>query len=377
MKAIINGRLVLPTRILTGKALLFDEKIRGIVNPEEIGDAEVIDAKGLYVMPGLIDMHIHGYMGFDSDDGNKEDILTMARELAKNGVTSWLPTTMTVGYDTLEAAFDSIRAAMKENRDGANILGINSEGPFICESKKGAQNPAFIKPCDVEFLKKHSDVIRVFTVAPEESGNMEAIRQVAAETGMLISIGHSSADYATAMESIEAGVRHATHLFNAMTALTHRAPGIVGAVLNDSRVSTEVICDTYHVSPALYEMIAKLKGDKFVMITDCLRAGGLEDGQYELGGQTVILKDHLCRLPDGTIAGSVLTLNRGVYNVLTHTSLPLSQVAAMASLNPAKALHVDQAKGSIEVGKDADFFLADEEMLSHMTVIGGRAVYTR
>ncbi len=377
MKAIINGRLVLPTRILTGKALLFDEKIRGIVNPEEIGDAEVIDAKGLYVMPGLIDMHIHGYMGFDSDDGNKEDILNMARELAKNGVTSWLPTTMTVGYDTLEAAFDSIRAAMKENRDGANILGINSEGPFICESKKGAQNPAFIKPCDVEFLKKHSDVIRVFTVAPEESGNMEAIRQVAAETGMLISIGHSSADYATAMESIEAGVRHATHLFNAMTALTHRAPGIVGAVLNDSRVSTEVICDTYHVSPALYEMIAKLKGDKFVMITDCLRAGGLEDGQYELGGQTVILKDHLCRLPDGTIAGSVLTLNRGVYNVLTHTSLPLSQVAAMASLNPAKALHVDQAKGSIEVGKDADFFLADEEMLSHMTVIGGRTVYTR
>ena len=377
MKAIINGRLVLPTRILTGKALLFDEKIRGIVNPEEIGDAEVIDAKGLYVMPGLIDMHIHGYMGFDSDDGNKEDILNMARELAKNGVTSWLPTTMTVGYDTLEAAFDSIRAAMKENRDGANILGINSEGPFICESKRGAQNPAFIKPCDVEFLKKHSDVIRVFTVAPEESGNMEAIRQVAAETGMLISIGHSSADYASTMESIEAGVRHATHLFNAMTALTHRAPGIVGAVLNDSRVSTEVICDTYHVSPALYEMIAKLKGDKFVMITDCLRAGGLEDGQYELGGQTVILKDHLCRLPDGTIAGSVLTLNRGVYNVLTHTSLPLSQVAAMASLNPAKALHVDQAKGSIEVGKDADFFLADEEMLSHMTVIGGRTVYTR
>ena len=377
MKAIINGRIVLPNKILTGKALVYDEKIRAIVDPSEIGDAEVIDAKGLYVMPGLIDMHIHGFMGYDADDGSTENILAASRELAKNGVTSWLPTTMTVGYDTLEAAFESIRQAMKVENDGANILGVNSEGPFICDSKKGAQNPAYIKPCDVDFLKKHSDIIRVFTVAPEEPGNMEAIRTIAAETNMLISIGHSNADYKTACESIEAGVRHATHLFNAMTALTHRAPGIVGAVLSDDRVSTEVICDTYHVSPALYELLVRVKGDKFVMITDCLRAGGLADGRYDLGGQTVELKDHLCRLLDGTIAGSVLTLNRGVYNVLQNTTLSVPAAARLASLNPAKALHVDQTKGSIAVGKDADFFLADEEMLSHLTVVGGRTVYTR
>ena len=377
MKAIINGRIVLPNKLLTGKALVYDEKIRAIVDPSEIGDAEVIDAKGLYVMPGLIDMHIHGFMGYDADDGSTENILAASRELAKNGVTSWLPTTMTVGYDTLEAAFESIRQAMKVENDGANILGVNSEGPFICDSKKGAQNPAYIKPCDVDFLKKHSDIIRVFTVAPEEPGNMEAIRTIAAETNMLISIGHSNADYKTACESIEAGVRHATHLFNAMTALTHRAPGIVGAVLSDDRVSTEVICDTYHVSPALYELLVRVKGDKFVMITDCLRAGGLADGRYDLGGQTVELKDHLCRLLDGTIAGSVLTLNRGVYNVLQNTTLSVPAAARLASLNPAKALHVDQTKGSIAVGKDADFFLADEEMLSHLTVVGGRTVYTR
>ena len=377
MKAIITGRIVLPNKLLTGKALVYDEKIRAIVDPSEIGDAEVIDAKGLYVMPGLIDMHIHGFMGYDADDGSTENILAASRELAKNGVTSWLPTTMTVGYDTLEAAFESIRQAMKVENDGANILGVNSEGPFICDSKKGAQNPAYIKPCDVDFLKKHSDIIRVFTVAPEEPGNMEAIRTIAAETNMLISIGHSNADYKTACESIEAGVRHATHLFNAMTALTHRAPGIVGAVLSDDRVSTEVICDTYHVSPALYELLVRQKGDKFVMITDCLRAGGLADGRYDLGGQTVELKDHLCRLLDGTIAGSVLTLNRGVYNVLQNTTLSVPAAARLASLNPAKALHVDQTKGSIAVGKDADFFLADEEMLSHLTVVGGRTVYTR
>ena len=203
---------------------------------------------------------------------------------------------------------------------------------------------------------------------------MEAIRRVAAETGMLISIGHSDASYETAMESIEAGVRHATHLFNAMTAMTHRKPGVVGAVLSDARVSTEMICDTYHVNPALYEMVNTLKGDKLVMITDCLRAGGLEEGEYDLGGQTVVLKDNLCRLLDGTIAGSVLTLNKGVYNVLRHTTLPVHTCVNMASLNPAKALGVQKTKGSIEVGKDADFFLADDQFNACGTFIGGEKV---
>jgi len=374
MKAIINGRIVTPTGTLEGKALLFDEKIRGIVSPAEIGDAEVIDAEGKYVVPGLIDMHIHGYQGADASDGDAEAVVRMAEGLAKNGVTAWLPTTMTISYEALYKAFDSIRVAMKNNPNGAVILGVNSEGPFICESKKGAQNGAHIRPCDVAFLKEHSDVIRVFTVAPEEPGNMQAIREVAAETNILISIGHSSAKYPTAVESIEAGVRHATHLFNAMTALAHRDPGIVGAVLSDERVSTELICDTFHVNPALFSLLNKIKGDKLVMITDCLRAGGLEDGEYDLGGQTVVLKDNLCRLLDGTIAGSVLTLNKGVYNMLKNTTLPVHTCVKMASLNPACALGVDKTKGSIEVGKDADLFLADDEFNTYGTFIGGKKV---
>lgn len=376
MKAIVNGRIVLPTRTLTGMALLFDEKIRALVSPEEIGDAEVIDAAGMYVVPGLIDMHIHGYRGNDASDGEVSELIAMAEGLAQNGVTSWLPTTMTISYDALRKAFSAIREAMKPgmNSRGANILGVNSEGPFICVAKKGAQNEAYVKPLDVDFLKEYADIVRVFTVAPEEKGNMEAIRRVAAETGMLISIGHSDASYEVAMESIEAGVRHATHLFNAMTAMTHRKPGVVGAVLSDARVSTEMICDTYHVNPALYELVNTLKGDKLVMITDCLRAGGLEEGEYDLGGQTVVLKDNLCRLLDGTIAGSVLTLNKGVYNVLSHTTLPVHTCVNMASLNPAKALGVQKTKGSIEVGKDADFFLADDQFNACGTFIGGEKV---
>ena len=374
MKAIINGRIVTPTGTLEGKALLFDEKIRGIVSPAEIGDAEVIDAEGKYVVPGLIDMHIHGYQGADASDGDAEAVVRMAEGLAKNGVTAWLPTTMTISYEALYKAFDSIRVAMKNNPNGAVILGVNSEGPFICESKKGAQNGAHIRPCDVAFLKEHSDIIRVFTVAPEEPGNMQAIREVAADTNILISIGHSSAKYPTAVESIEAGVRHATHLFNAMTALAHRDPGIVGAVLSDERVSTELICDTFHVNPALFSLLNKIKGDKLVMITDCLRAGGLEDGEYDLGGQTVVLKDNLCRLLDGTIAGSVLTLNKGILNMLRNTTLPVHTCVKMASLNPACALGVDKTKGSIEVGKDADLFLADDEFNTYGTFIGGRKV---
>ena len=374
MKAIINGRIVTPTGTLEGKALLFDEKIRGIVSPAEIGSAEVIDAEGKYVVPGLIDMHIHGYQGADASDGDAEAVVRMAEGLAKNGVTAWLPTTMTISYEALYKAFDSIRVAMKNNPNGAVILGVNSEGPFICESKKGAQNGAHIRPCDVAFLKEHSDIIRVFTVAPEEPGNMQAIREVAADTNILISIGHSSAKYPTAVESIEAGVRHATHLFNAMTALAHRDPGIVGAVLSDERVSAELICDTFHVNPALFSLLSKIKGDKLVMITDCLRAGGLEDGEYDLGGQTVVLKDNLCRLLDGTIAGSVLTLNKGILNMLKNTTLPVHTCVKMASLNPACALGVDKTKGSIEVGKDADLFLADDEFNTYGTFIGGKKV---
>jgi len=377
MKAVINGKIIMPDQVIVGKALLFDEKIRGVVPVDQIGDAEVIDAQGKYVAPGLVDMHIHGYLGEDASDGSEEGLLKMAEGIAKNGVTSWLPTTMTVSYEELRAAFELARRLMKKenNPKGAQILGVNAEGPFINAAKKGAQAEEHIKPADAAFLKEYADVVRIFTVAPEVNNNMAVIREMASDTNMKISIGHTAATCEQAMEAFNAGVSHATHLFNAMTAMGHRDPGVVGAVLSTERVSAELIADTFHISPALFSLVARLKGDQLVLVTDCVRAGGMPDGEYDLGGQTVYLRGIECRLADGTIAGSVLRLNEAVRNFLRHTDLPVWKVVRMASLNPAERIGVSDRKGSLLPGMDADWILADDDFNIYRTVIGGETVY--
>ena len=305
MKAIVNGRIVAPHAVIRGKVLLYDERVIGIVDPGETPEGvETLDAKGNYVIPGLVDMHIHGYMGEDASDGSFEGLKTMARGVAKNGVTSFLPTTMTVSYDELRLAFAQIRRAMEESRldnwDGAAVVGANAEGPFINVSKKGAQAGEHVRPGDPAFLKEFADVIRVFTIAPEVEGNLDCIREMARDTSMLISMGHTAANFEQAQAGIEAGVRHVTHLFNAQTGLLHRDPGVVGAALLDSRVSCELIADTFHVHKALFQLVASLKGEQMVLITDCTRAGGMPDGEYTLGGQPIFVKGIECRLKDGT-----------------------------------------------------------------------------
>ncbi|MBQ8507260.1 MAG: N-acetylglucosamine-6-phosphate deacetylase [Clostridia bacterium] len=379
MHAIINGRIVLPNQILENSVLLYDEKITGFVPANEIpADAEIIDAKGNLVIPGLVDMHIHGYLGEDASDGSFDGIRTMAEGVTKNGVTSFLPTTMTVSYDELRAAFAQIRKGMEESRkntwQGAQILGVNAEGPFINPSKKGAQAGENIRPGDAAFLQEYLDIIRVFTIAPEMPGNMDCIREMAGKC--LISMGHTGATYDEAAAAIEAGVGHVTHLFNAQTPLMHRDPGVVGAALTDDRVSTELIADAFHVNAHLFPLVARMKGDKLVLITDCTRAGGLEDGEYTLGGQPIFVKGIECRLADGTIAGSVLKLNYAIYNLLSNTKLPVWEAVNAASLNPAKRIGVDGCKGSIEPGKDADFAIVNDRFDVIATIIAGRTVYT-
>ncbi|MBR5379286.1 MAG: N-acetylglucosamine-6-phosphate deacetylase [Clostridia bacterium] len=382
MKAIVNGRVVLPGATVSGMTVLFDNKIRGLETTYTPKSSDtVIDAGGRYVLPGLVDMHIHGYLGEDASDGKAEGIRTMARGIAKNGVTSWLPTTMTVSYDELEAAFEAIRIVKKESEkkgfDGAQIMGINAEGPFINPSKKGAQAGEHIRPCDPEFISRYADLIRVFTVAPEMKGNMAAIRRIHKEhPEILISMGHTSATFTEAQKAVRAGVRHVTHLFNAQTGLLHRDPGVVGCALGDSKVSAELIADTFHVNKALFKIVSELKKDKLVLITDCTRAGGMPDGEYTLGGQPIFVKGIECRLEDGTIAGSVLKLNEAVRNMLKNVSrMPLHRAVRMASLNPAKALGIDGAKGSIDLGKDADFCFADENMNISRTILRGETIY--
>ena len=376
MKAIVNGKIILPDSIVEGRALLFDEKIAGLSETVPEG-AEIIDAKGRYVAPGLVDIHIHGYLGEDTSDGSVEGIRKMAEGIVKNGVTAWLPTTMTVSYDDLRRAFDAVRVLMdkKNNPKGAQIMGIHAEGPFINPSKKGAQAVEYIRPADAPFLIENSDVIRIVTIAPEMPGALDCIREVTEKTSILVSMGHTAANYETAKAGIEAGVRHATHLFNAMTPLNHRDPGVVGASLADDRVSTELIADTFHISPDLFGLVAKVKGDNLILITDCTRAGGLEDGEYTLGGQPIFVKGIECRLADGTIAGSVLKLNNAIRNMRDQTSLPLEQIVRMASINAARCIGLDKTKGSLEAGKDADIILADENFAVSETIIAGETVW--
>ena len=380
MKAIINGRIVTPESVVEGKVLVYDEKIQGVVDAAPAG-AEVIDAQGGYVIPGLVDMHIHGYLGEDASDGSYEGLKIMAEGVAKNGVTSFLPTTMTVSYDELRKAFSLIRKGMEESRSadwkGAAIVGANAEGPFINISKKGAQAGEHVRVGDPAFLKEFIDVIRVFTIAPEVEGNMDCIREMAKDTDVLISMGHTAANFDQARAAIEAGVRHVTHLFNAQTGLLHRDPGVVGAALLDSRVSTELIADTFHIHKGLFQLVANVKGDKLVLITDCTRAGGLEDGEYTLGGQPIFVKGIECRLADGTIAGSVLKLNEAVRNVLANTDLPVNEVVNMASLTPATRIGLGDTKGSLEAGKDADIAIVDEAFNVQRTILAGRTIYEK
>jgi N-acetylglucosamine-6-phosphate deacetylase len=322
-------------------------------------------------------MHIHGYLGEDASDGSREGLRVIAEGIVKNGVTGFLPTTMTVSEPALRAAFGQIRAAMRDSAGpdwkGARILGLNAEGPYINPARRGAQAGENIRPGDAAFLMEYADILRVFTIAPEMPGNMDCVRQMAGKA--LISMGHTNAGFDGAQAAIEAGVRNVTHLFNAQTPLMHRDPGVVGAALTDPRVSCELIADTFHVHPKLFDMLARLKGDKLVLITDCTRAGGLADGEYTLGGQPIFVKGIECRLRDGTIAGSVLKLNEAVRNVRRHCSLPLNAVVNMASLNPARRLGLDAAKGSLESGKDADILLCDEEINVTMTIVGGAVVH--
>lgn len=378
MKAIINGKIVLKDRILNDFALLFGDVIDGIVPSDKVpDDAEVIDAKGGYVAPGLIDLHIHGYLGCDVCDGEEDSIRTISKGLLANGVTGFLPTTMTVDMKVIRKALEVCRSLKEESKtwEGSAILGCHAEGPFISESKKGAQDPKYILKPDASFVKEYADIIKIITLAPEtDSDDFSAIHQICRDTDVVVSMGHTSADYDTAMRSTEAGVKHVTHLFNAMTPLAHRAPGVVTAAMN-SDVSCELIVDTFHVDKCFYDVLWKLKGRKLCFITDCLPAGGLPYGEYTLGGAKIIYRDIVCRLEDGTVAGSVLHLNHGVWNVYSNSTIPLYECVNGASLNPATVLGVESKKGSLEVGKDADIIITDDTFNVQKTIIEGTVRY--
>ncbi|MBO5734014.1 MAG: N-acetylglucosamine-6-phosphate deacetylase [Clostridia bacterium] len=378
MKCLINGLVILADKVERGLAIIFDEKIEKIATISEINknDYEIIDADNNYIAPGLVDIHIHGYLGADVSDGDADGIRTMAQGIIKNGVTAWCPTTMTVSKGEIEVAFSAVREVKNSGEYyGARILGVNSEGPFINPSKKGAQAEEYILRPDADFILKHSDIVKLFTVAPEVDGAIECIKKVSTESNVLVSMGHTNATYEESTAGVKAGIRHTTHLFNAMTALNHRNPGVVGAALSADNVSCELIADTFHIDKGLFDLVYKIKGDKLCLITDCIRAGGMPDGDYTLGGQPVHKEGIKCLMPDGTIAGSVLTLNQAVKNLFENSDLTISQAVNCASLNPAKAIGEEKNIGSIAVGKRADMIIMDEEFNVLTTLLGGEVAY--
>ena len=379
MKAICGGRLVLHDRMETGKAVLFEEKIVGIVPEAEIpAGTERIEVQGALVTPGLFDVHIHGSGGCDTMDGTVEALHTIASTVAQNGVTRFLATSVTLPLERTGEVFDTVRTVVGKSGEGwdaAVIEGINMEGPFIHPAYKGAHEENYIADFDFDFIKRYSDVIRVVTVAPDKEGGMEFIRKVTSETPVRVSIGHTAATYEQAMEAIANGATQVTHLYNAMTPMHHRKPGVVTAALR-SDVYTEMICDTIHVHPAMFQFVMDCKSrDKFVLITDCMRAGGMPAGEYTLGELEVVVDGTSARLRDGTLAGSILTLNRAIANVHKNTNKPLWEIVNAATLNPARAMGMQDRIGSIRPGCCSEFAVFDDSFHTRMTIVDGRIVY--
>lgn len=358
MKAIINGKIVLKNNILQNKVLVFADKILDICDRAP-KDAQIIDAKGNYVTPGFISTHIHGVNNSDTEDGNVEALNSMNQYLLKTGVTSWCPTLATIESQNLDNILNAVRQAQKQNA-GAKIIGLYLEGIFLSKVKRGAHREDWLKAPDAKLVIKNKDIIKIVICAPELEGALEFIKEVT-EQGVKVAIGHSNATYEEAKKAIDAGATDATHLFNASSALTHREPGLPGAALTDDRVYCELICDKFHIHPALYDMIYNLKKDKLILITDSIRPAGMPDGEYFQAGFHVTKKDVECRLDDGTIAGSVIDLNVGINNVIKNSKIPLYEVINAVTINPARMLGVDDKIGSLEIGKAADIVIADTD----------------
>ena len=328
------------------------------------GPAEGLDLQGQCVIPGLIDIHTHGNSGEDFSDGSYEGLERMARYLAQNGVTGFAPASMTLPYEVLETAYRCARR-LRDAKPGdcAELLGINMEGPFFSEKKKGAQNGAYLRNPDWEAFQKLYEaadgLIRIADLAPELPGAV-AFTEKAARL-CTVSVAHTDATYDEAAAVYDAGATHLTHLYNAMPGIHHRKPGVIGAASEREKVFAELICDGQHVHPSAVRMAFRLFPGRVCLISDALRCCGMPDGQYTLGGQDVFLKGGIARLEDGTIAGSAATLYECMQNAVRF-GIPRDEAIRSATLNPARQLGCLDRVGSIAVGKQADFVVCDEDL---------------
>jgi len=337
---------------------------------------ETFDLEGFMVVPGLIDIHIHGCAGFDTCDATREALSGIAAHLSSQGITSFCPTTMTVAPGEIEKALLNIKSCMENPPEGSIIRGINMEGPYISLGRKGGQKEEFVKNPSWKEFKRYYDIsggkIKLVDIAPECDGADEFITN--ASKLCRVSIAHTDADYQTAKASFDKGITHVTHLFNAMPGFNHREPGTVGAVFDDERVMAELICDGFHLHPAVLRTAFRILGeDRTIIVSDSMRAAGLPDGVYDLGGQNVNVKNGQARLSDGTIAGSTTNIYEEVKNLIRF-GVPFRQVIKAATINPAKAIGEDGKIGSIEVGKSADLLVLDNALNLRLVIVQGKIV---
>lgn len=370
MKIITNGIVFKDGKWLKDVDIVMEDNIiEGIVNTRsdiEGIDVELIDAEGGYVCPGFINIHIHGAMGYDVMDGTEEAIRGIGKFSAQHGTTSFLPTTVTGSIESTKKTLKKIEMVMREGYEGANILGTHLEGPFIAREYKGAQMEVYIQEPSIEnYLKLVGDfgnIVKLVTIAPELEGAKDLIEYLKGQD-VHVSMGHTGADYDTCIEAFKWGVSHVTHCYNGMVPLHHRNPGVIGAAFDRKDITIELITDLIHIHPAMLRLAMRTKGaEGTAIITDSMSATGLGDGKYLLGEEDVWVKNGIARTAEGSLAGSTLTQDKALKNIVD-IGIPLAAGVEMLSTTPAKVIGVDTYKGRIEAGYDADIIILDKRDL--------------
>ena len=379
MKCFKNVSVYVEGEGIKKTSVCFSDKIEKISRCGITGE-EIVLPEDAVVIPGFIDQHIHGAGGSDGMDGTVEDISIIANTVASEGTTSFLVTTMTQSKENILKAMQAVKTYREaDKKDGARVVGIHLEGPFIAPAHKGAQPLEYVAKSDIEVFDEYNtasgNAIKIVSLAPETDGAEELIRHLSANK-IVASVGHSGAKYADVKKAVDAGACNVTHTYNAQTPLHHREIGVVGSAMLLDELNCELIADTIHVSvPAMQLLVKNKPDDKLTLITDAMRAMGIPDGVSELGGQTVYVKDGEARLADGTLAGSVLRMNRAVQNMVEKVGVPFEKAVNFATLNPAKNLGIDNEVGSIKVGKRADFTVLNSSYDVLLTVRGGEIIY--
>ncbi|MCI7680875.1 MAG: N-acetylglucosamine-6-phosphate deacetylase [Fusobacterium necrophorum] len=373
-----NVTMILFDRIFKGDIRIKGRHISEIEeNLVENEKEEVLDLEGKLLIPGFIDVHIHGADGADAMDGSIESLQKISKYLASKGTTNFLATTLTSSKEMLKKVLSCIGEVQNQEMEGANIFGAHMEGPYFDVQYKGAQNEKYIKMAGMEeiqeYLSVKKDLVKLFALSPN-SNNLDIIRYLVKE-GVIVSVGHSAASFEQVMAAVEAGLSHATHTFNGMKGFTHRDPGVVGAVLDSDEITAEVIFDKIHVHPEAVRVLIKTKGvEKVVCITDSMSATGLPCGRYKLGELDVNVVDNQARLSsNGALAGSVLTMDKAFRHLL-ELGYNLMDAVKLTSTNVAKEFQLNT--GMIRVGKDADLVVLDEKHEVKMTIVKGKIKYS-